>query len=454
MQSWFEQSSALEHLRSFFREKGIPAYLVGGYLRDRLLGRESHDLDVAIAQEAIPLAKELAGILGGAFFALDPERDVGRIVLTAENSKYLIDIARLRGKVEDDLARRDFTIDALAQTLIQPESPLIDPYGGQKDLGERLVRTISPQALTEDPLRLLRAVRLAAILGFKIEAGTREGMVAAAPLIATVAVERVRDELAHLLLLPYSAPHLRLLHRTSILNAFLPELPPALELIGHSLGTVEALEISLAAAGPPWVEMAEYLEQEIAGGRSRGVILKTVALLHHTAQDYSEHPPEEAANAKILQDGLTRLAFSTLEVRSGVRILRALPAAWEILEGPDSEPLALYRFFRDAQGVGREALLLALADQASNIPGRMRGAEWPVRQEKAATILKLVSQKPEIISPPPLVDGEELLQELGIQPGPKVGQLLEQIREAQVQGRVGSKEEAIALARSLLPGQG
>lgn len=263
----------------------------------------------------------------------------------------------------------------------------------------------------------------------------------------------MRDELAHLLLLPYSAPHLRLLHRTGVLSAALPDMLPALDLIGHSLGTLEALEIALTQEESPWPEVAEYLNQEIAGGRPRSIILKTVALLHHAAQDYSEHPPEGASEVKVLQEALTHLAFSSVEVRAGTKILRSLPAAWEIFVEENPRPLTLYRFFRDQEPMGQESILLALADQAASVlPGKLRDQGWLELRKKAGALLEIVYSQPHIVSPTPLLNGHELIQALKLSPGPEIGQLLEKIREAQVEGKVQDKAQALELARSLTRG--
>ncbi|MGB3903534.1 MAG: hypothetical protein WBB22_01295 [Anaerolineae bacterium] len=169
MASWFERRGILDRLRQLLTEHSCEAYLVGGYVRDRLMGRETetHDLDLAVAREAIGLARRAADRLGGAFVLLDEERQTARVVLRDENERFYVDFASLRGdSVETDLAGRDFTINAMAINAqdAAPRPQLIDPYGGGQDLDRKVVRAVSDTIFRDDPVRLLRAVRLAAEL--------------------------------------------------------------------------------------------------------------------------------------------------------------------------------------------------------------------------------------------------------------------------------------------------
>ncbi|MDQ1300929.1 MAG: hypothetical protein QG637_850, partial [Chloroflexota bacterium] len=199
----------MEHIRAelahadaviaFIGAQGQPAWLVGGYVRDCLLGRPTHDLDVIVPHGGVRLARAIANAFGGACFVLDDERDVGRAILHDQAGARLeVDVARLRlPELLDDLSLRDFTINAMAQeiTAAGAASDIVDPFAGRSDLAKSLIRAVTESALRDDPLRSLRAVRQAVELGFRIEDATYNLIRRDAPLLAAVAGERVRDEL-------------------------------------------------------------------------------------------------------------------------------------------------------------------------------------------------------------------------------------------------------------------
>ena len=162
-------------LGEFFSSRVVEAYLVGGCLRDALTGRPSHDVDVAVRGDALVLGQELAQLLGGTFVPLDSQRGVARVVCRDDGAT--VDLAAMNGSVEEDLARRDFTIDAMALPIDASDSDewtqaLIDPFGGREDLERGLVRMVNDQVFREDPSRLLRGARLARSFGFRIHEET------------------------------------------------------------------------------------------------------------------------------------------------------------------------------------------------------------------------------------------------------------------------------------------
>src|SRR3989304_2183882 len=183
--------------------RGVRAWLVGGPGRDALLGRPIHDFDFAGEREAITVARRTADRLGVPMYVLDAERDVARVVtLDAAGARVFLDFARLReATLEADLSKRDFTINAMAVDVSRPDA-LIDPLGGRRDLDARLLRAVTDQSLSDDPIRTLRAARLSITLACRIDEQTRALIRAAAPRLAEVSAERVRDELSHIVGLP------------------------------------------------------------------------------------------------------------------------------------------------------------------------------------------------------------------------------------------------------------
>jgi len=210
---------------------GTEAYLVGGAVRDLLLGRPLVDLDLAVPRGAVALARRLADGLGAAFVALDEERGVARIVWERGGGRLEVDVADFRaGDLAGDLYARDLTINALAMPLDGGRgatAEIVDPAGGRQDLRDGVVRLLSPAVLRDDPLRTLRAVRVAAQLGFRIDETSAAWIAEAAPLLIEAAPERVRDELWKCVVAPAPAVTLRRLDELGLLALVLPETAPA-----------------------------------------------------------------------------------------------------------------------------------------------------------------------------------------------------------------------------------
>jgi len=201
-----KEASLLKRIRGLL-PGSADSYLVGGYIRDTLLGRKTRDIDVAVGVSAPGFAREVAAALDGHYVLLDEAEGIARVVLlegdAVRETQWHLDFSTIRGTIESDLSRRDFTIDAMAIDLsdIGKRSPprLIDLFGGKKDLEAKLIRAVNPSIFEDDPARLIRGVRLAGQYGFSIVAGTAAMMGRQGQLISQVAGERVREELCHIL---------------------------------------------------------------------------------------------------------------------------------------------------------------------------------------------------------------------------------------------------------------
>jgi tRNA nucleotidyltransferase/poly(A) polymerase len=441
------------------RDQGVEVYLVGGSVRDALLGRPAvdlYDLDFAVPSGGLVLARRLADLLGGAFFALDAGRDTGRVVLSGPNERRLyLDVARWRGdSLQADLADRDFTINAMALDIAGPrETALIDPFRGRADLAARVVRAVTDRTFVNDPARLLRAVRMEAQLGFQIEPHTEALLRAAAPRLDQVSRERVRDELIRILRPPGAVDGVGRLDELGLLATVLPEIVPPGR-APHTLRALEGLYASLwpgagygsltgdAAASDLlslWREgLRAYLEQPTSGDRRRATLLRLAALFCGAGK------AQEAGAA------LRRLRFSRREaqwVRGTATHSRRLQKLART--GPVPR-LEIYRFFRHAGDAGVGALLLGLADGVAAGPTSHPPA-WPSMGAAVSALLGgYFTRYREVVDPPRLVGGRDLMAALDLPPGPRIGRLLEGVREAQAAGRVSSREEALALAREML----
>ncbi len=479
----------VDQVVAWLAQQHVSAYLVGGPVRDRLLGRAVDDLDVVVAADGLLLARSLADRFRGDFFPLDRERRTGRAILPrADEPPLTVDLAQMRGAdLAADLADRDFTINALAADVSSVETT-IDHHGGLADLEAALIRPVTPDSIRNDPLRALRAVRLAGQLGFGLTKEAESAIRRDGAGLADIAEERIRDELAHLLALAAASDYLQKLHGLAMLFIIFPELelldglaqpmPHHLDVLCHSLETVNRLEAILRAlqeAGDPLLDLhglssrplepyAEpihlHLSRLLSDRRARLVTLKLAALLHDTGKpQVADADPErgtrfvghEQNGARIAALALRRLRFSGAEVRLAETIVYNHMRPLHLAKQPGVSRRAVYRFFRATGDAGVEVLLHALADQAATYGPGTGGRQWSRLISVAVRMLGDYWQhRTERVNPARLVNGHDLMSELGLQPGPQIGDLLEAVREAQATDQLRTREEAMAFVRSLL----
>jgi tRNA nucleotidyltransferase/poly(A) polymerase len=487
------KGSMVEQVCAFLRQHSIEAYLVGGCVRDWLLGRSSHDMDFAVAGDAVRLARRVADRMGGAFVLLDQERGTGRVVTREEDGQRLfIDFARLQGDdIVTDLSRRDFTVNAIAVAVeADAGSRVIDPYDGRRDLQLGLVRAVSDTAFLDDPLRTLRAVRLAVEMEASIERGTEELLRRAVHLITNVSAERVRDELCKILALPGAAQNSRYLDELGLLTIIIPELetlkgveqaePHYLDVFDHSLETVRRLEevvdvmegcegeevadsaLSLIPLllSPFSFQLSTHLSQPVSDDRPRLMVLKLVALLHDLGKPATKSFDakggvhfygHEGEGAEVVGAILRRLRFGGSEVSLAKTIVANHMRPHLLAEEVVITKRAVYRFFRDTGDAGVDTLLLCLADHLATSGPNLKMARWQKKVEFVASMLAdYYERRQEVISPSKLISGNDLMDEFGLEEGPRIGELLEAVREAQVEDEVRTKEEALALVKGLL----
>ncbi|MFQ6059146.1 MAG: CCA tRNA nucleotidyltransferase [Anaerolineae bacterium] len=479
---------ALKKICRFLTERSIEAYLVGGCVRDRLLGRQSRDIDFVVQADAAALAREMADWLRGSFVLLNDVHGTGRVVLhDAAGEHVFFDFTWLRGGgLAADLALRDFTINAIAVDIahiFEESLPLIDPYGGQRDLAERRIRVISEAVFRDDPLRMVRAIRFASELGFSLDPLTDVLLRRDHLLIKRVSRERVRDELVHILVLPHGADGLMELDSAGLLPTIIPELrtlkrmeqppPHYLDVFQHSLETVRELEgvigalerggdRALAPLAPFAPQLLAHLQTPLAGERPRSVLLKLAALLHDVGKPaareltpqgrvrFFDHDKGGAGRAAAIAQ---RLRFGGREVGVVKTIVRHHMRPLLLARRERVTPRAIYRFFRDTHETGVDILLLALADARATHGPYLEAEEW----ERLVNLVRLMlakyyEEREVAIAPPKLIDGDDLMAEFGLKSGPRIGELLEAVREAQVQGEVRTREEALAYVAELLAG--
>ena len=488
----FDLHPRVRHILQVVRREapaGLPVYLVGGAVRDLLRGRPVHDLDFTVLGEIRPLARRVADALGGDFYMLDEERDTARVIEHAEDGeRTFLDFCALRAPdLLADLRDRDFTVNAMACSIRQLDE-LIDPTGGADDLRAGRLRACGPAAMLADPVRVLRGVRQALDLNFAITTDTWDLMRAAVPRLEVISAERLRDELFRILESPRAAEALSRLDELGVLAFLLPELgvlkgvtqspPHILDVWEHTLSLVDQLPRVWAAlldgeAGedPALSLAAERLARFQAGlaghfatainpNRSLRALLSLAGLLHDAAKP---------ASRSLDPDG--RVRFFGHEERGGrlaVEIGRRLAlsqAEWERLAvlvgehmrihhlaGAAGAPArrVLYRFFQACGPAGVDLALLSLADLRATYGPGLPKTLWERELSVAEALFAAWFEQPaQVVSPPRLLTGDELMAELRLTPGPRIGRLLAAIREAQAAGEIATRAEALEFARRI-----
>jgi len=481
-------SSLLATVNNLLAEQGIKSYLVGGFIRDALLKRETADIDIALAADALEIAPGIADALGGSFVRLDEANKVGRVVVKDKKApsggRWQLDFAAFEGSIEQDLGRRDFTIDAMAidlSGLAQDDIHLIDPFNGRADLEDKIIRAVAGTVFSSDAVRLLRAVRLAAELDFTIDSQTEALVKRHALLIAGIAGERVREELLRLLAVPDSGRFLSYFDELGLLTAIFPEMAAAKgvqqpkehfwDVFAHSLKTVAAVDFILhegsweyaggqVLAAVPWSDiLARHFARPVSGGSTRRSLLKLAALLHDVAKPQTKaltedgrtrflgHPKDGAA---IAADILERLRFSGKEVKLVEIVIKYHMRPGQMSQEGLPTRRAIYRYFRDCEEAGIDILFLSLADHLATRGPNLNLTGWQEHARLVEYVLAQHAEQEKLVAPARLVSGHDLINVFNIKPGPGMGLLLEAVREAQAAGELATREEALAYVRKRL----
>ena len=480
--------SVAGRLVDFFGVRDIDAYVVGGAIRDALMGREAEDIDVAVNADAYSVAVDIAEALNGDCARLHDDWQVARVAIPEEGRLRFIDIATFEGDIERDLQRRDFTINAMAApmsaVLNDVRSDLLDPFGGMRDLEDGVVRMVSSDALEDDPLRLMRGARIAAQLGFTVAPETACAIRERSSLISGVSQERVRDELMRLLGANDARDGVRLLDDLELLCCVVPELAQAKGVIqpkehywdvfDHLVETVGWIDAMFDDADcsehpldimPRFDGMREYFGGEVSDGFDRLTFLKLAALLHDVAKPVTKtieasgrirflgHHTE---GADFARDILTRLRFGKRGVEHIARMVHQhLRPRQMAQKGDMPTKRALYRYYRDVGDVALDTLYLNTADYLAARGPLLERRDWTAHCGLVRYILKEGRSEGNghgnlVKSLPKLVDGYDIMGGFALAPSPKIGKLLEEVREAQASGEVSTREQALELVRASL----
>jgi len=446
------------------------AWLVGGAVRDALLGRETPDFDLAVDGDVRAMARELGRAAGGHAFQLSEEFGAWRV--RSHQQDWQVDLTPLMGETLDqDLRRRDLTINAIARELRPADGELIDPCGGVADLEARRLRSVGPGSFSSDPLRVLRLARIAAELGFKPDAEALQLAAASAPALSNVAAERVFAELRLTISSDRAVQGLDLARSIGATASVLPELDALrgleqsdyhhLDVYEHTLATVQATIDLVKDPGATFGELApaltELFNEPLANELTRGQALRFGALLHDIAKPLtyalsSEGRPtffeHDRRGAEMANQILTRLRASDRLVGHVAALARNhLRLGFLVHEQPLSGR-TIYHYLASAEPVEVDVTVLSVADRLATLGRNAQRAvtlHVDLAREMLAAALSWRAQRPR-----PPIAGDALAAALGILPGPQLGRLLAELTEASYAGEIGNDEQALAHARDWL----
>jgi poly(A) polymerase len=480
----------LGRVNRVLNQQHIPAYLVGGFIRDSLVGRSTADLDIAVSGDAVIIGREIADSLGGKYVLLDEVNGITRVVfpggsVSGVESPWHIDFSAYGGEILDDLKRRDFTINAMAielNSLVQDPANcrILDPFNGRISLEKRIIQIVSERVFEADPARLMRAVRLSAELDFSLSPETEALVSRHSQLIIRIAGERTREELLRILAVNKAGRFVRRLDDLGLLTAVIPELEPSRgveqpkehhwNVLDHSMETVRAVDfllrrdswentVSGVMEKVPWSEKIDlHFRSEVGSGSTRASLLRLAALLH----DIAKPETKILANDKIRFYGHTeqgaetvvsimeRLRFSHKELLLVELMVRYHLRPTQMSQTGMPSQRAIYRYFRDTGPAGIDILFLSLADHlAARGPG-LEAPDWQWHIDQVNYILTESYRQEKTITPTRLIDGHDLINLFNLQPGPKIRSILESVREAQAAGELTTREEALSYVQNRL----
>lgn len=452
-------------------------YLVGGSVRDLLIGdQEIKDVDLLMAAGSEDVARAFADAIDGSFFFLDEERKITRVVKRTEQDSFQFDFTNYEGAdLNADLGRRDFTINAMAVDLrkfIEKKSlsGLIDLFNGWEDVQKRLIRTTKPEVLDEDPLRLLRAVRFAAALGFSIDSATAEHIRLRASLLSSASPERVREELFLILSESNAEQHLNLMDSLGLLDPLFPELMPLRgfapgqyhvhDVFTHSVKTAGCLDSFLAGLDTADFSHAsavrEHLNGSLEHGISRRAALRFACLLHDIGKPETYSRDEEGhihfynhdnLGAEKAKEICRRLRLSRDTEALVAKVIKNHMRLFNLSTPGGPSRNALFRYCRDLGDAVPESLLLAQAD-ARATSEIMPKEKFTDTGQTSGIVLDYYYSKYLKAKAKPLVTGEDLIK-LGFKPGPRFSEILDQVREQQAAGALKNRQEALDSLRQM-----
>ena len=453
----------LNNLASFFNNE---IYLVGGAVRDILLGKETVDRDLIVTDEdAKSFSLKVADFLGGKFIPLDEENKIYRVVLS-DKINYLDITNPVENCLEKDIMRRDLRVNAIAVNIRTGE--IYDPANGINDFRNKILNAIREENFTDDPLRLLRIFRFHSILGFEISQELMEISKKYCALINKPAKERIEYELMKLFSGEFAHSALIKLDECNILEYIYPfvkelkQVPPNahhhLDLFHHSIESVKQIQKFYEQADE---YTKSHLERVDFGGFSRLAHLKLAAFMHDIGK-FSTWTIEENtgrhrfikhdyAGAKLVPQILKKLMFSNKQIDYIKSMIKNHMYPSMVVSAPDLNEKVMMRYARKMEDNAIDAIIIAKADRLSALGPEVTKEMVKENLTLLDKLLDFYIRAQETIKPlPKLIDGNDIMKEFNISPSPKLGEILDKLHEAQINGDINTKEEAVEFVKSII----
>lgn len=455
------------------------AYLVGGLIRDHFLGRPCPvDMDVVVAGDGFELARRLTHVIEtkATFVPLDKKSGTGRVILADVEHPCCLDISSLKGEsILEDLCARDFTANAMAVSvsnfIASDYSQVIDPCNGMADLKSGVLKSCSRRSFTDDPLRILRAFRFRASLGFEISEDTLGLIPEGLQFLYKIAGERIRDEIFSILSEKRSSSIIEKMDRLGILDVLFPEILPSkgclqnqyhhLDVWGHCVETLcqfeRAMEDLSVFCGQWKHQFDGYLHEEPVRGRSRGALLKLAALFHDIGKPYTRSEDvaarirflgHEKISKALFREIGDRVKLSRREIDSAGNLIGG-HMRLSVLTNDCVSPRALNRIFRDFQTDFMGLILLYFADmEASRGPWRSLSERGRIRTVGKRAVEEYFQRRERCTAP--LLTGNDLKEQFGLEEGPFLGSILNKLKQLQEMGDVASRGDALSAVGVML----
>ncbi len=451
----------LNNIASFFPNK---IYLVGGSVRDCLMGKDTYDRDLIVTDEDAGIfSQKIAEFFGGKFIPLDVENHIYRVVLS-DKLNYLDITNPVENSMEKDIKRRDLTINAVAVDIKNCE--ILDLVGGLNDIKNQVLKGIEDENFVDDPLRILRVFRFYSLLGFEIDEHLLSIVNKYAYLIEKPAKERIEYELMKLFSGKYTDLSLLKMDECGILEKLFPivkelkQVPPNahhhLDLFHHSIETIKQVQLLYDASQP---DVKSHMDKVDFGGFSRLAHLKLACFMHDIGkfstwtieEDTGRHRfiKHDDVGSKLAKPILKKMCFSNKQIEYITLMIKKHMYPTMVVQAPELTDKVMMRFVRKMEDDAIDNILIAQADRLS-----ARGPEITdeIVNENISALNKLLQfylKAQETLKPlPKLLNGNEVMKILNISPSPKLGQIINALNEAQINGDIITKEDAISFVKN------
>jgi putative nucleotidyltransferase with HDIG domain len=467
-----QEKDLLKPVLDFAKTKKVKLYLVGGILRDKLIGRKKAnlDFDFCLKWHAISFGRQLAKRMSAGFVVLDEEHGACRVVKKSGNGFCTFDFSDFRGEtLEIDLLHRDFTVNTLALELEKAfgeKCELIDCHGAREDLKKKIIAIAHKNSFSEDPLRILRAFSYACMLGFSIDKETFVLAKKERAKLSKVSFERIRDELFKILDSKNSYDYIAMLDEQKIIEILFPELKSMrgigqgpyhhLDVWQHTLESLRHMDLLFKQTKNE--EIKAYLEEIISADRKRRAVLKLAALLHDIGKPKALRYEEgktifhghEWMGIKPTEEIAKRLKLSNDEISVLRKIVRHHLRPGFLADHEVLTSRAKFRYFRDAGNEAVSTLLMSIADQRAT-KGPLTTPESRAKHEKVVfSLIREFYRKAKEKKPERLVNGDDLIRKFKLEPSPLIGKILSELEELQAIGKVKTKIDALKAAKKMV----